>query len=250
MSSAEDMAHYLIAFTRHGRYGEVSVVNPDGLPKPEDLQVSYNIDWLTGSEAKRLSNTETHSGGWLNYSSGIAFMPAEGIGVVLLANANPSQWMRVKDAFALTYDALRLYTGNSPAPATLPLRSVYLVADVILVMVFLFVVYRFNSLRGWQRDLSRKGRRAGVWLPSLCFDLLLPLFVLLVLPELILASSGRINPVWGWHRLAFQVPDAAWAMLVMALALLMIGVLKTWVFFQSIRLRRTNRSLQTASVKP
>jgi TRAP-type C4-dicarboxylate transport system permease small subunit len=80
--------------------------------------------------------------------------------------------------------------------------------------------------------------------------MLLPLFVLLVLPGLILASSGRINPVWGWNRLAFQVPDATWAMLVMALALLFTGVVKTRVFLQSTWLRRTNRSLQTASLKP
>jgi len=250
MSCAEDMARYLIAFSGHGQYGGVSVVSPDGHPRPEDLQLVYNIDWLTQAEAKRISNTETHSGGWLNYSAGIAFMPAEQIGVVVLANANPSQWMPVKDAFALTYDVLRLYTGNAPAPPTLPLRSLYLVADVILALITLFVVYRLNSLRAWERDLTRKGRRAGVWLPSLCMDLALPLFVLLVLPCLILASSGRFNPIWCWNRLAFQVPDATWAMLVMTLALLFVGAWKTNRFFQSARFSGAGRRLPTVSVKP
>jgi hypothetical protein len=177
-------------------------------------------------------------------------MPAEQIGVVVLANANPSQWMPVKDAFALTYDVLRLYTGNPPGPSTLPLRSLYVVADVILALVALFVFYRINSLRTWRRDLSEKGLAAGAWLPSLCFDLVLPLFILLVLPGLILASSGRINPVWCWNRLAFQVPDATWAMFIPALALLFTGAVKIRVFLQSSGLRRTDRGLQIVSVKP
>jgi len=250
MSSAEDMAHYLISFSGHGTYDGVTVVNPGGRSRPEDPQLVYNIDWLTQAEAKRISNTETHSGGWLNYSAGIAFMPAEQIGVVVLANANPSQWMPVKDAFALTYDVLRLYTGNPPGPSTLPLRSLYVVADVILALVALFVFYRINSLRTWRRDLSEKGLAAGAWLPSLCFDLVLPLFILLVLPGLILASSGRINPVWCWNRLAFQVPDATWAMFIPALALLFTGAVKIRVFLQSSGLRRTDRGLQIVSVKP
>ena len=77
MSSAQDMAQYLIAFTEHGIYNGVSVVNPDRQPRPEDQQLTYNIDWLTQDEAKRPGNTETHSGAWLNYSAGIAFMPVE-----------------------------------------------------------------------------------------------------------------------------------------------------------------------------
>lgn len=250
MSSAEDMAHYLVAFAGHGRYGDVSIVNPDGRHRPEDLQLVYNIDWLTQSEAKRLSNTETHSGGWLNYSAGIVFMPAEQIGVVVLANANPSQWMPVKDAFALAYDVLRLYTGNPPGPPTLPLRSLYLVADVFLALIALFVVYRVNSLRAWDRDLTRKGLRMGLWLPSLFFDLIFPLVVLLVLPGLILVSSGHFNPIWCWKRLAFQVPDATWAMFVMASALLSVGMLKAGLILRTGRLAGSVRRLQSASVKP
>ena len=83
LSSAEDMAHYAIAFANHGRYQGVSVVNPDVLIR-NDLHQNYNIYWIDKQEVDDLDNTESHSGGWLNYSSGLLYMPYAGIGVVCL----------------------------------------------------------------------------------------------------------------------------------------------------------------------
>ena len=228
MSSAQDMAQYLIAFTEHGIYNGVAIVNPDRQPRPQDQQLTYNIDWLTQDEAKRPSNTETHSGAWLNYSAGIAFMPVEQIGVVVLANAYPAQWLPVKDAFAITYDVLRLFTGNPPNPPTIPLTRLYLLVDAILLVLAGLVTLRFFTLRTWKTKLMEKGKSIRIWLPALLADFLMPLFVLLIVPPLILASSGHINPFWCWNRLIFQIPDVASAILIMACLLLLVGMKKMW----------------------
>lgn len=224
ISSAEDMAHYLIAFTEHGSYNGKSVVAPSGVPSPEDSRLTYNIDWLSQNEAKRPTNTETHSGAWLNYSAGIAFMPAEKIGVVVLANSNPAQWLPAKDAFALTIDILRLYTGNPPGPATIPVARQYIVVDALLLGIAGFVAFRFATLRGWRTRLNSFGRSPRTWLPSMLVDLLLPGFILLAGPGILLASTGKLDPVWGWNRLAFQVPDLTWAIFLLACALLSVGI--------------------------
>jgi hypothetical protein len=233
MSSAQDMAQYLIAFTEHGIYNSVSVVNPDGQPRPEDQKLTYNIDWLTQDEVKRPGNTETHSGAWLNYSAGIAFMPAEKIGVVVLANAFPAQWLPVKDAFAITYDVLRLFTGNPPNPPTMPLTRLYLLVDAILLVMAGFVVFRVFTLRSWKTNFLKIEKNIRFWFPSLIVDFLFPLFVLFVVPELILVSSGHINPFWCWNRLIFQIPDIAFAILIMACLVLLVGMKKIWTLVKA-----------------
>jgi CubicO group peptidase (beta-lactamase class C family) len=226
ISSAEDMAHYLIAFMEHGRYQDISVVNPDGQPRSDDRQIYYNINWIDLREASSSGNTEAHSGGWLNYSAGIAFMPYEGVGVVTLANAFPAQFWDVKDAYAITFDVLRLYTGNPPEPLKPRLTTLYMLGDAALLVALAFVGYRFTTLRHWRLNKGRK--RPFTWLPSLLVDLLLPLFVLLVWPVMQVASPGNINlnPWWNWQRLAFSVPDMIPALFLLAAALLAIGLVK------------------------
>ena len=243
MSSAQDMAQYLIAFTDHGIYNGISVVNPDGQPRPEDQQLTFNIDWLTQDEAKRPGNTETHSGAWLNYSAGIAFMPAEKIGVVVLANAFPAQWLPVKDAFAITYDVLRLFTGNPPDPATMPLSRLYLLVDAFLLVMAGLVALRFLRLTSWKAKLLENEKNTRIWLPALIIDVLLPLLILLVLPGLILSSSGHINPIWCWNRLIFQIPDVSVAVLILAGALLLAGLIKIGMYVRLFFSRRPDTPL-------
>ena len=244
ISSTEDMARYLIAFTEHGRVGEISVVNPDGKPQPEDQSRTYNIHWLDQDEVKRPSNTETHSGGWLNYSAGIAFMPGERVGVVVLANSFPAQWLPVKDGFAIALDVLRLYTGNLNSPPTIPLTSLYLVVDFIFLAIAGFVMIRALTLRNWKHHLERMDRRTRAWLPSILIDFCFPLFVLIGFPGIILASTGNFNPLWGWNRLTFQVPDVAAAMLVLFTVWFGIGCVKAWIFLALTRSYRSHEVMQ------
>lgn len=212
-SSAEDMAHYLIAFAGHGQYNGISVVNPDGLAHPEDAQADFNIDWLPKDYSKG-GNTEGHSGAWLTYSAGLLFMPQEQVGVVVLANATPAQLLPARSAFEIAYDVLRLYTGNPVGPARLPLVTLYLILDAVLLIFAGLVAWRWLALRGRIR------------VRSMVVDLALPLVLLFVLPIVFAGLPGQyvLWPWWNWNRLFFSVPDLAYAWFGLALAWLAAGL--------------------------
>jgi len=225
MSSAEDLAHYLIAFTNGGSFAGKSIVHLDGNPRPGDASRVYNVNWLNQSEVVRTGNTEVYSGGWLNYSSGIAFMPEDKIGVVVLANAYPAQWLPVKDASAIAFDVLRLYTGNLPEPETQTLLGRYLFVDAGLLLAAGFLIWRGFGL-------AQQSRRHNEYLSGLnlvgvlALDLALPLAVLVFLPGFILGEKDIIDPIKCWNRLLFQIPDMTSAIMVIAAAGFGIGILK------------------------
>ena len=225
------MAHYLIAFTEHGRYKDISLVNLDRELDRAEQQHYYNIDWVDLRETEPHGNTEVHSGGWLNYSAGLAFMPYDRIGVVVLANSYPAQWLDVKDAFAIAMDVLRLYTGNPPDPVKPALITLYLIVDAVLLAFVGLIVWRWISVRWWRQRATRAHRRPWILVLFVLLDWLLPLYLLLVWPVVQLASPGNINykPWWNWNRLAYSVPDVTGALFLLAVALLGVGVTKLWI---------------------
>jgi hypothetical protein len=219
------MAHYLIAFTNGGLFDGKSIVHLDGTPRSEDASHTYNTHWLNQSEAARTGNTEVYSGGWLNFSAGIAFMPEEKIGVVVLANAYPAQWLPVKDASAIAFDVLRLYTGNLPEPETQTLLGRYLFVDAGLLLAAGFLIWRGLGLV--QQSSRREEYLSGSNLVGIIiFDLVLPLAILVFLPVIFLGEIDIIEPIRYWNRLLFQIPDITSAIMVIAAAGFGIGVLK------------------------
>lgn len=225
MSSAEDLAQFLIAYTNGGAIGGRSVVHLDGSPRPGEASYTYNVYWLNQLEASRAGNTEVHSGGWLNYSAGIVFMPEDKIGVVVLANAYPAQWLPVKDASAIAFDVLRLYTGNQPNPETQTLLGSYLLVDAVLLLAVGFLLWRGLGL-GQQQFGRIETVSAGKWVGVLLLDLALPIAVLVFLPALVLGETESIDLIRCWNRLLFQVPDISSAVIIIAATGIGIGILK------------------------
>ena len=202
---------------------------------PEDLEFTYNIYWLTQEEMIRPSNTESHSGAWLNYSAGILFIPESEVGVVALANSTPAQWLPVKDTFGIALDVLRIYTGNEASPDKVKLSTVYMIVDIVILALASVVIARVFTLRQWHQNFCEGRQQNGFWL-FIVVDLAVPMVVLLVLPVLILAGSGQVNPIWCWNRLLLQVPDVSAAILVISIGLLVTGSIKTiWLILGRLR---------------
>ena len=87
ISSAEDMAHYLIAQLNGGRYRDVSVLSPDGiaLMQAEPPPGVYGLGWESVRiDGHRLINFDGATG---NYQASIFFDPEERVGVFVAANA-------------------------------------------------------------------------------------------------------------------------------------------------------------------
>jgi CubicO group peptidase (beta-lactamase class C family) len=91
--SAEDLAHYLIAQLNEGRYGNGSVISPQGMDAMHQPLVntgtpslSYGMGWF----ASPVNGVPAiwHDGDNANYSSNLMIAPQEKLGIVVLTNVN------------------------------------------------------------------------------------------------------------------------------------------------------------------
>jgi CubicO group peptidase (beta-lactamase class C family) len=87
ISSAEDMAHFLIAQMNGGRYRDVSMLSPEGIAllQAEPPSGAYGMGWESVRiDGRRLIN---HDGATGNYQSSLFIDPQERVGVFVVANA-------------------------------------------------------------------------------------------------------------------------------------------------------------------
>ena len=87
------MAHFLIAQLNEGRYGNASVLSPEGVAAMHQPGVptgtpgeAYGMGWEVGEVDGEPAIY--HSGDNANYSAHVILLPEENRGVVLLLNAN------------------------------------------------------------------------------------------------------------------------------------------------------------------
>lgn len=223
-SCAEDMAYYLAAFANHGRYQDISIVSPDGKSAGADLD--YGIDWDPLQSIPE-GFTPGHSGANLTYTSGLLFIPAEHLGVVVLANVNPSQAVPIaKNAFTIALDVLRMALGaprTTPAPAA---SHIYLVIDGILLLAAAGALISAFRLRSWKTRAAAR-RRTGLYTRAVLLNGLLPVLIFILFP---LPTALETSPVRGWERLFASVPDIAYSLFIISAILLLVGTVKlVWV---------------------
>ncbi len=87
ISSAEDMAHYLIAQLNGGRYRDVSVLSPEGiaLMQAEPPPGTYGLGWESVRiDGRRLINFDGATG---NFQGSVFIDPESQVGVFVAANA-------------------------------------------------------------------------------------------------------------------------------------------------------------------
>lgn len=107
ISSAEDIAHYLIAYLNDGRYGDAQILSPAGIaemhrPAAEINEMGmalghYGMGWI--SQGTGESRVVSHSGIVPNFGAFMALVPAQKKGIVLLFNANHAM-------MKMTYDEI------------------------------------------------------------------------------------------------------------------------------------------------
>jgi CubicO group peptidase (beta-lactamase class C family) len=87
ISSAEDMAHYLIAQLNGGRYRDISVLSPEGiaLMQAEPLPGTFGLGWESVRvDGRRLINFDGATG---NFQASVFIDPESRVGVFVAANA-------------------------------------------------------------------------------------------------------------------------------------------------------------------
>lgn len=208
ISSAEDMAHYLIAYLNDGRYGDVQILSPAGIdemhrPAAEINEMGlslgyYGMGWI--SQGTGESRIVSHSGIVPDFGAFMALVPEQKKGMVVLFNANHAMMKMTYDEVGM--GAAQLLAGVSPAPlrfgaAPWAMRGLLLMPLLQIVSVAGTVLL----LRQWQRGPQRRPSGTRLWEQHI----LLPL-----IPNLLTALTliPMLSKLRGFLRLF--MPDYSW----------------------------------------
>jgi hypothetical protein len=211
IASVEDLAHYALAHLNEGRYGDTSILSPQGMAElhapvipMNGIENHYAMGWHVGM----LDGVQyiEHGGALRSFRSQILLLPESGWGIILLANAHGfEELMQVAE---LAKAVVRLLNGGPAAPVSLPLKVRFLYWAILLTppLMILGIVY---SWRYWRNEGA-----GHILLVALLYVGLAVLW-LIVLPRLIGAS------IWSLVRIEIFYRELAYG--VVASAVLGIG---------------------------
>jgi CubicO group peptidase (beta-lactamase class C family) len=212
ISSAEDMAHYLIAYLNGGCYcgrrGGAQILSGAGIQKLTRgvaewkemgfLIGHYGMGWVTQEYGQ--TRIISHSGTVPDYGAFMALIPEQRKGIVLLYNVNHAMMKMTLDDVGLS--AARQLAGESQSPSWL--RTAPWVMRALLLIPLLQIAGILATLRllhGWRADPALRPTGRRVW----SRHILLPL-----IPNLLVASSliPVLSKMRGWVTLF--MPDFSW----------------------------------------
>jgi len=159
IASVEDMTHYMIAQLSDGRYGDLSILSPQGVAEMHAPAIStgsdeyYAMGWGLGTaDGKPIIQ---HAGDTGHFHSIVVLMPDSSSGYILLANASGFEQLGQVDAIAS--GIFYLLNGKSPSAVSLPVHVRFLYWAVMLtpILMLLGIAYswRFRHNKGVGRLL-------------------------------------------------------------------------------------------------
>jgi len=188
ISTAEDMANYLIFQTNSGQFKETKLLSESSVAlmhtPPKTIGSSYGMGWFKGSE-----NGEPaieHNGMLSTFYTEVVLLPKEKYGIALLYNINA--WPLSAAFPQIKTGLIQLLKDGQPAAGGF---SITLWGIAIALLMFIGVMLAIRSLLylpQWRQAIRRTpGWR--VWLGIGCT--FLPAFFLLVLPWLLALVFDR-----------------------------------------------------------
>ena len=226
MSSAEDMAHFMIAQYNGGQYDEATVLSPQGMDamhwRTNAQGFRYGMGWFINEQDgyRRIE----HGGSLETFKSDLVFFPERQTGFVVLINQG-----HLLDAFIsrpqLTEGLAALVLGDTPGTGGL---SMNLLA-AILVSGFLVTVglmlRSLLQLSRWKEKAAAMSRGKLIW--DIGSHFLIPTVILIVIASQMIKIFGdRFNPNVILQVVFNMLPDMGLWMIVGTLPDYGMGVYK------------------------
>jgi len=220
ISSAEDMAQWVLLHLGNGSLGGVRLLSPAGMKELHRPAVSTRKTGSQGAMGWRVEQIGgelilRHGGEVTNFRADMVMLPGHKLGVIVLANCNNGMVAQLGlDQIAL--NVVRLLLGQPLLRKGLTFRGFYSLANLLIAAISLL---QLGSLVQLLRSLvlHRRPTRVGVGsLLALLGDVIGPLVLLWQLPR------------WTdmpWRGLLLYVPDVSrWIMGMSVISLMKIGV--------------------------
>jgi CubicO group peptidase (beta-lactamase class C family) len=226
VSSAEDIAHYLIAHLNGGRYDVTQVLSSSGIDELHRgmkevvmFGVSgglYGMGWFEINLGQ--IKTYSHGGNVPDFSAFMAIVPEQNKGVVMLLNADPYGLPPITEEIGMGVTAL--LAGQQPAPIQLDfIQWIMRLLPVIPILQIVSVAATLRSVRGWRRDPALRPSQGRIWGQHI---------LLVLIPNLSLAAILVYLQSTGLIRfLHLFMPDLAW------IARISGGFAGVWTFLRT-----------------
>ena len=247
ISSAEDMAHYLIAQLNDGSYNGTLLLAEEGLIEMHHPAVpsgaadtSYGMGWFVGP----INGIPAvhHQGETFNFHSNMILIPDRQLGIVVLINGENSMDLLFGSARMadISKGVVSLLAGQQP-PSPPDNTMVSVVYGILIGLIVVQVGGVIWSARKLIRGRTTNGRVAvgrNIILP-LMLNLVWALITLVVLPKIIFGLPLLV--------LATGLPDMGYTLLVSGLIALGWGILRIVLMYSVSRARSKANSLRMAS---
>lgn len=241
ISSAEDMAHYLIAQLNGGRFGEAQILSPTGIdemhrPAAEWREMGfligyYGMGWISqGTGAGRIVS---HGGIVPDFGAFMALVPEQKKGIVLFFNANHAMMKMTLDEVGM--GAAQRLAGEMPTPHRLG-TALWVMRGMLLIPILqvIGVASTMRQLRRWRLEPERRPSHERNWNRYI----LLPL-----VPNLLVASSliPMLGKMRGW--LSLFMPDFSWIAMICGSLSLVWSFLRTGLILRAMQGSSSSRSV-------
>lgn len=228
ISSAQDLAHYLIAHLNEGRYGDQTVLSPAGVaqlhrPGAAGEGYAYAMGWRVGEIGGRPA---VHHGGVVPHFRGkMVLLPGERWGVAVLTNVSSALPLPISPTSHRMADAIAASLVGEPLPAPgSALIQAYLALSVGIALLTLNQVKDLAGLRRWGARLASQSRRSVAL--GLGAELLTPVAVLLGLPYLLRLPFSEVLR---------SMPDVGYWLIASSLIGLVVGLCKLVIAWRQWR---------------
>ena len=241
ISSAQDMAQYLIAQLNDGRYLETAVLSSSGIAQLHDPAapmdpdgahgIAYGMGWAISSVGEP---SVWHSGDNANFHSDMTLLPAQDLGVVVLMNVNGNFSIATNAEGVIAQGVQQLLLGHE-APAVSGFWPLYMLFDAALFICSSLAIGSLVRLLRRSNQPPCRGALSvltGLALPLL-WELALPLGLLIGFPSLAQAS---------WPLTLLFFPDLGYWMIAFCVVLLATGSLR--LILARLRLGEPGMQLQ------
>lgn len=215
ISSVEDMTHYAIAQLNDGRFGDTSVLSPQGMSELHGPAIpawegnTYAMGWNVGT----LEGTQSiwHSGDDGRSHALVLLMPDRGSGIVLLANASGFVQRYQVDDIAMS--VLGMLDGKPPVSVSLPFLMQFLYWAVLLTPLLMILGVALVWRSRWHAGKWRLILMVVLYLAAAFF---IPRFAL---SEITLRSMLVFHSELGYGLIAIETLGIGWSVIYTAIYL-------------------------------
>jgi CubicO group peptidase (beta-lactamase class C family) len=226
ISTAEDLAHYLIAHLNGGRYGHVQILSEAGIEELHrgvaeysKMGVSagkYAMGWFADTIGR--APLAWHSGTVPDFGAYMAILPEQKKGIVLLFNAAHHWFNPVLSEVGMGVTAL--FSGKPYVPVPMVSSIPWMLRGLLLIPALQIgdVISTFGLLNRWRREPETLPCGA----PTRASHVLLPLIANLLVALNLRSALGKRR---GYLKLF--MPDYFWVAMVCGSFSLIWGLLRT-----------------------